>query len=157
MVGLVTCKNEEDPSKNDCTRSQYVSHYMSMGIFQTQGQLTPKSLSDLAEFRTHSRFMVVLVTCKNKEDPIKIEGARVVTRFSPIITLWELSVAMRHQSSDPIWPKILCSQSPTPMMLQMKYYYDPPAGLRDIHVGKCGRTHERMDGRRLESHTISSP
>ena len=29
-------------------------------------------------------FMVVLVTCKNKEEPIKNEGARVVTRFSPL-------------------------------------------------------------------------
>ena len=38
--------------------------------------------------------MVVLVTCKYEEDPIKKEGARVLTRFSPIITLWELSVAM---------------------------------------------------------------
>ena len=28
--------------------------------------------------------MVVLVTCKNKEKPIKNEGARVVTRFSPL-------------------------------------------------------------------------
>ena len=29
-------------------------------------------------------FMVVLVTCKNKEEPIKNEGVRVVTRFSPL-------------------------------------------------------------------------
>ena len=48
--------------------------------------------------------MVVLVTCKNKEEPIKNEVARVVTRFSPIITLWELSVAMETKvliGSDP--------------------------------------------------------
>ena len=38
-------------------------------------------------------------------------------------------------------------------MLLMKFDYDWPAGLRDINVLKCGRT----DGRRLESHTISSP
>ena len=38
--------------------------------------------------------MDVLVTCKYEEDPIENEGARVVTRFSPIITLWDLSVAM---------------------------------------------------------------
>ena len=42
---------------------------------------------------------------------------------------------------------------PTPMMLQMKFDYDQPASLRDIHVWKCGRT----DGCRLESHTISWP
>ena len=38
--------------------------------------------------------MVVLVTCKNEDDHIKNEGARVLTRFFPIITLWELSVTM---------------------------------------------------------------
>ena len=40
--------------------------------------------------------MVVLLTCtcKNKEDPIKTERARVLTRCSPILALWELSVAM---------------------------------------------------------------
>ena len=41
--------------------------------------------------------MVVLVTCKNKEEPIKNEGARVVKIF-PIITLWELSVAMETRA-----------------------------------------------------------
>ena len=39
-----------------------------------------------------------------------------------------------NQSSDPIWPKTQCSQCPTPMMLQMKFDNDWPAGLRDIHV-----------------------
>ena len=46
----------------------------------------------------HSNYgnMAVLLTCtcKNKEDPIKTERARVVTRCSPILALWELSVAM---------------------------------------------------------------
>ena len=38
--------------------------------------------------------MNVLVTCKYEEDPIKNEAAKVLKTFSPIITLWELSVAM---------------------------------------------------------------
>ena len=62
-----------------------------------------------------------------------------------------------NQSSDPIRPKTFGSQSPTPMVLQMKFDYDRPAGIRDIHVWKCGRTDAHTDGRRLESHTISSP
>ena len=50
-----------------------------------------------------------------------------------------------NQSSDPIRLKTLCSQSPTPMMLQMKFDYNRQAGLRDIHVWKCGGTHGRTD------------
>ena len=45
--------------------------------------------------------MDVLVTCKYEEDPIKNEGARVDNIF-PIITLWELSVAM--ETRVPILP-----------------------------------------------------
>ena len=50
--------------------------------------------------------MGVLVTCKNKEEPTKNEGARVVIRFSPIITLLELSVAMET--------KVLIRSGPKP-------------------------------------------
>ena len=46
--------------------------------------------------------MNVLVTCKYEEDPIKNESARVDTTFSPIITLWELFVAM--ETRVPILP-----------------------------------------------------
>ena len=34
---------------------------------------------DQAEFQTHSRLLVIIVTCKNEEDSIKNEGARVIT------------------------------------------------------------------------------
>ena len=47
MVGLVICKNEEDPSKKMkvLERSQHFSHYKAMGIFSdAQGQVTHKSL-----------------------------------------------------------------------------------------------------------------
>ena len=55
-----------------------------MGIFpDPQGQLTHKSLY-LRNFEPIQDFMIVLVTCRNKEEPIKIEGDRVVTRFSPL-------------------------------------------------------------------------
>ena len=66
--------------------SQHFSHYKSMGIFpDAQGQLTHKSLVQSCRISKPIRdFMVVLVTCKNKEEPIKNEGARVVTRFSPL-------------------------------------------------------------------------
>ena len=50
-----------------------------------------------------------------------------------------------NQSSDMIWPKTLWSQSPTSMMLLMKFDYDQPADLSDIHVWMCGQTDGRTD------------
>ena len=46
IVVLVTCKNEEDPIKNEGARVlTRFPHYKSMGIFSdAQGQLTPQSL-----------------------------------------------------------------------------------------------------------------
>ena len=66
-----------------------------MGIFpDAQGQLTPQSEvepgrnSNSSEMLWLSLFirdvMVVLVTCKNEEDPIKNEVARVATTFSTL-------------------------------------------------------------------------
>ena len=65
--------------------SQHFSHYKSMGIFpNAQGQLTHVPGWILPNFKPMRDFIVVLVTCKNKEEQIKNEGARVVTRFSPL-------------------------------------------------------------------------
>ena len=75
MVVLLTCKNEENPIKNEGAR---VLTRLYVIFSDAQGQLTPKSA---VEFHRNSKliqaFMVVLVTCKNEEDPIKNEGARV--------------------------------------------------------------------------------
>ena len=51
----------------------------------------------------------------------------------PFITLWELSVAM-ETSFDPTLPKIVCSQSYIPMMLQIKISCDQSTCFGDIHV-----------------------
>ena len=51
-----------------------------------------------------------------------------------------------NQSFDPICPKTLCSLSPTPVMLHIKFYQVWPTGLRDIQVWKCGRRTMTMDG-----------
>ena len=68
----------------DC--SQDFSHYKSMGIFpDAQGQLTPQSLVRSGRISNSSRdIMDVLVTYEYEEDPIKNEGARVDTTFSPL-------------------------------------------------------------------------
>ena len=48
-------------------------------FYDAQGKLTPQSKVGSTLIKLIQAFMVVLVTCKNEEDPIKKEGARVVT------------------------------------------------------------------------------
>ena len=61
--------------------------------------------------------MVALVFYKYKEEPIKNEEARLVTGFFPIITLWELSVAMET--------RILIQSSPN-LMQHIPHTNDVP-------------------------------
>ena len=56
--------------------------------------------------------------------------------ISPTVNKLGLSVAM-ETSFDPICPKTLCSLSPTPMMLHIKFDQDWPTGFRDIQVQMC--------------------
>ena len=42
-----------------------------------------------------------------------------------------------HQCFEPIYLKTLCSLSPPPVMLHIKFDQDWPTGLRDIQVRKC--------------------
>ena len=42
------------------------------------------SVANLPKFELIQAFMHVLVTCKNEEDQIKNEGARLFTRFLPL-------------------------------------------------------------------------
>ena len=77
MVILHTCKNEEDPIKNEDAR---VLTRLYVVFSDSQGQLTPKSAVEFCrKFKLIQAFIVVLVTCKNEEDPIKNEGGRVLT------------------------------------------------------------------------------
>ena len=76
MVVLHICKNEEDLMKNEdailLTRLYVV-------FSDAQGQLTPKSAVEICLNSNSSKLLVFLVTCKNEENPIKNEGARVLT------------------------------------------------------------------------------
>ena len=79
IVVLVTCKNEEGSFKmKELEWSQYFSHYKSMGILDTQWQLSQHDPIRL-KFELNPEFMVTLLICKNEEDSIKNEGARVFT------------------------------------------------------------------------------
>ena len=71
MVVLHTCKNEEDSIINEDAR---VLTRLYVVFSDTQGQLTPKSAVEFCRNSNSSKlFIVVLVTCKNEEDPIKNE------------------------------------------------------------------------------------
>ena len=51
-----------------------------------------------------------------------------------------------NQNFDLICPKTLCSLSPTPVMLHIKFDLGWPAGFRDIQVWKCGWRRRTDDG-----------
>ena len=53
----------------------------------------------MAENRTHSTFMEVLVTCKNEEDPFKNEGARVVIADLPLLVYADFLCCSRKVNS----------------------------------------------------------
>ena len=61
-------------------KPQHLSRYKSMGISsEAQEHVTPQTVIGIG--RTPSDLIVFPVTCKNIEDPIKKEGARVATTF----------------------------------------------------------------------------
>ena len=78
--------------------------------------------------------MHVLITRKYKKDRIKNNREKMETSFSPIISQWGLSVAMETTVLIQSGPKTLCSFSPTPVMLHIKFDQDWPTRFRDTQV-----------------------
>ena len=82
MIVLHTCKNEEDQIKNKDAR---VLTRLYVFFFRRSRAANFKISSGiLPKFELIQAFIVVLVICKNVEDLIKNEGARVLSRFSPL-------------------------------------------------------------------------
>ena len=82
MVVLVTCKNEEDPIKNEGA-SVFTTLYINFS--DAQGQITLGVGGGIwVKFELIQALMHVLVICKNQDDRIQNEGARVFTRFLPL-------------------------------------------------------------------------
>ena len=80
--------------------------------------------------------MHVLVTWKYKKykkDQIKNNPEKVETLLSPLYVNGGFC-CHGNQSFDPICPKTLCSLSPIPVMLHIKFDQDWPTGFRDIQV-----------------------
>ena len=90
MVVLHTCKNKQDPIKNEDAR--VLTRYMSFFFFRrSRAANSEVSGGILPKFELIQAFIVVLVTCKNEEDPIKNEGGRVLTSL-----LFDFSDAQRQ-------------------------------------------------------------
>ena len=82
MDVLVTCKYEEYPIKIEGAR---VVTTLYINILDAKGQITLGVGGGIwLKFELIQAFMYVLVTCKNEEDPIINEGARVFTTFLPL-------------------------------------------------------------------------
>ena len=123
------------PKMNALEWSQYFSHYKSMGIFpDAQGQLTHKSLVGSCRISNLSKMLwlslLPAIIKMNQSKIKKLEWSQGFPNYNPMGAI----CCHGNQSSDPIWPQTSCSQIPNQMMLQMKFDYDWPAGLRDIHV-----------------------
>ena len=74
--------NVEDPIKNKGARvltSLYVVFFR-----RSRAGNSTVSCDFPPKFELIQAFMVVLIGCKNTEDPIKNEGARVLTAFLPL-------------------------------------------------------------------------
>ena len=83
-VVLVTCKNEEDPIKNEGARVlTRFSPLQVYGIFFSCSRAANSAVLSLIllKFELVRDIIDVLVPCKYEEDPIKNEGARVLTRL----------------------------------------------------------------------------
>ena len=138
------------------------SHYKPMGIFSdVQGQLTPQAVVQSGRNSNLSELSCMLsLPASMKRIGWKTAEKKWRHRFLHYNPMGAFC-CHGNQSSDPIWPKTICSLSPNPMMLQIKFGCDRPTGCRHIHVWKCehtdARTDGRTDGRRLDWYTISSP
>ena len=82
VVVLLICKDEEDQYKIESTR--VVTTFLPLLVY---GDFSERSRAAnlkvpgqiLPNFEPIQDFMGILVACKNEEEPIKNEGARVVT------------------------------------------------------------------------------
>ena len=84
-----------DSKMKELECSQDFSHYKSMGIFsEAQGQLTPQSLVRSGRISNSSEMLWMFsLPASMKKIRSKIKALEWTQHF-PIITLWELSVAM---------------------------------------------------------------
>ena len=82
MDVLVTCKYEEYPIKIEGARLDTTK--IQQFFRRARADNSGVGVGIWPKFELIQAFMHVLITCKNEDDQIKNEGARVVTRFLPL-------------------------------------------------------------------------
>ena len=106
-------------------------------FLDAQGQLTPLSVVRSGQNLYSSEILYM----SSLPASIKRIGSKATEKrwryHFPHYKSMELSVAMDILSFDPIYLKTLCSLSPPPVILHIKFDQDWPTGLRDIQVRKC--------------------
>ena len=80
-VVLVTCKNDEDPIKNE---GASVHNIIQQFFRRARADNSGVGGGIWPKFNLIQAFMHGLVTCKNEDDRIKSEGARAFTKFLPL-------------------------------------------------------------------------
>ena len=87
IVAIVTCKNEQDSIKNESTR--VLTTFLPLKVYgdffrRSRVANSADPCPILPNFEPIQAFIAVIVTCKNKEGPMKNGSARVLTRFFPL-------------------------------------------------------------------------
>ena len=124
------------------------SHYKSTGCFRHLWASDSVGSGPIwLKFDLVRDFMPVLVTSKFEKDLIKTTEKLWRHRFPYYKSIGAFCYHRNH-SFDPICTKILCSHSPTQVMIHIKFVQDWPTGLKDIQIQKCGQR-TTTDGRSL--------
>ena len=112
-------------------------HYKPMGIFaDAQGHLTLQSVVGSGQISNSSELSCMFSLHASIKRTGQQQSRESGNTVSPIITLWELSrsVGMETRVLNRSTLKTLCSLSPTPMIILIKFGCDQPACLIDILV-----------------------
>ena len=72
MVVLHTCKKEEDAIKNE--DASVITRLYVVFFRRSRAANSEVSIGILSKFELMQPFIVVLITCKNEEDPIKMKA-----------------------------------------------------------------------------------
>ena len=139
MPVLVTSNFDDDLIKNEqASMETPFSPLLVYGKYFRRSRAANSVVSSpiWPKFKLVREFMHVLVTSKYKKDRIKATEKRWRHHF-PHYKSMGAFCCHGHQSFDPICLKTLCSLSPPPVMLHVRFDQDWPTGFRDIQVRKC--------------------